>query len=390
MRAVTYQGPGNMQVKEVDDPKIIEPTDIIIKVTLSAICGSDLHIYDGYNPAMKKNDIMGHEFMGVAIEIGKKVKKIKKGDKVIIPFTISCGKCLFCKNELWSLCENTNPSKKAAEAIYGYSGAALYGYSHVYGGIPGGQAEYARVLMADVNAYKVPDNIPDEKLLFLTDVFATGYMSAEFALSGTEINTIAIWGCGPVGQFAIKSAFLQGAKRVIAIDKVPERLKMAKKSGAEVINYEKDRDIVEKLKKMTGRLGPDAVIDAVGLEAEGTGIEKIVEKTKHNLRLQTDRTAAIRDAIQACRKGGIVSIPGVYAGFLDKFPLGSAFAKGLEFKMGQCHVLKYTDKLLDLIKKGKIDPSFVITHKLPLDKAPDGYRMFRDKTDKCIKVVLVS
>jgi threonine dehydrogenase-like Zn-dependent dehydrogenase len=388
MKAVIFHDADDMRVENVADPKIQQPTDAILKVTLTAICGSDLHFYDGYNPTMKKGDIVGHEFMGEIVEVGSRVKKLKKGDRVIIPFPISCGSCFYCKNNLWSLCDNTNPNKDIAEGMYGFSGAGIYGYSHLYGGISGGQAEYVRVLFADVNAFKVPESLPDEKVLFLTDIFPTGYMAAEHALSGVDIETIAIFGCGPVGQFAIRSAVLLGAKRVIAIDKLPERLKMAQDAGAEIVNFEEDHDIVEKLKEMTKRQGPDAVIDAVGLEADGTGIEKIYEKTKHTLKLQTDRSAALRDAIQACRKGGIVSIPGVYSGFIDKFPLGAAFAKGLEFHMGQCHVHRYVEKLLELVEKGKIDPSFVITHRLPLEEAPAGYKMFRDKEDKCIKIVL--
>lgn len=388
MRALVFHDSDDVRVETVPDPKIQVPTDIILKVTSTAICGSDLHLFDGYNPTMKKGDILGHEFMGEVVELGKTVKKIKKGDRVIIPFPISCGMCFYCKNNLWSLCDNTNPNKKIAEGLYGFSGAGIYGYSHAYGGIPGGQSEYVRVINGDVNAFKIPSTLTDEKVLFLTDIFPTGYMAADFALQGVGIETIAIFGCGPVGQFAIKSAFLLGAKRVIAIDKVPERLALAKKSGAEIINYEKDTDVVQKLKDMTKGIGPDSVIDAVGLEADGTGLEKVVEKTKHTLKLQTDRIAALRDCIQACRKGGVVSIVGVYAGFLDKFPLGSAFAKGLTLRMGQAHVHRYLGTLLKLIEMKKIDPSFVITHRLPLDEAPHAYKLFRDKKDKCIKVVL--
>jgi threonine dehydrogenase-like Zn-dependent dehydrogenase len=388
MKAVVFHDADDIRIEEVPNPKIIEPTDALLKVTSTAICGSDLHLFDGMNLTMKKGDILGHEFMGEIVEIGKSVKKIKTGDRVIIPFPICCGRCFYCKNDLWSLCENTNPNKKLAEGMYGYSGAALYGYSHLYGGISGGQAEYVRVINADVNAFKVPDSLPDEKVLFLTDIFPTGYMAAEFAMSGININTVAVFGCGPVGQFAIRSAFLLGAKRVIAIDRVKERLDMAELAGAEIVDIENNHDIVEKLKSMTDRQGPDAVVDAVGMEAEGTGAEKFIDKTKSTLKIQPDRPAALRDSIQACRKGGVVSIPGVYSGFIDKFPMGVAFAKGLELRMGQCHVHKYVKKLLKLIEDGTIDPSFVITHTLPLTEAPHAYKIFRDKEDKCIKVVL--
>jgi threonine dehydrogenase-like Zn-dependent dehydrogenase len=368
MKAVTFNDADDIEVKEVPDPQIQEPTDALLKVTLCAICGSDLHLYDGYNPTMKKGDILGHEFMGEIIDVGKSVKKIKKGDKVVIPFNIACGKCFYCKNELWSLCDTTNPNKEIAEGMYGYSPAALYGYSHMLGGIPGGQAQYVRVINADVNAFKLPKDIPDEKLLFLGDIFPTGYMAAENAMRGIDIKTVAVFGCGPVGQMTIISLKLLGAKRIIAIDKEPERLKMAEQNGAETFNYNKDNDVVEKLKKLTEGKGPDATIDAVGLEADGT--------------------AALRDAIQACRKGGVVSIPGVYSGFVNNIPMGSAMNKGLTFYMGQTHVHRYVNKLLKLIEMGKVDPSFVITHRLSIDDAEKGYKMFRDKEDNCIKVVL--
>lgn len=388
MKAVVYRGAGSVAVEEVPDPVIEEPTDAIIRVTSTAICGSDLHLYDGYNPTMKKGDILGHEFMGEVIQTGKKVKRLRKGDRIIVPFPICCGTCFWCAHDLWSLCENTNPNGKMMEKAYGYSTAALYGYSHLFGGIPGGQAQYARVLNADVNAFIVPKDLPDEKVLFLTDIFPTGYMAAENAMRGVDIKTVAVFGCGPVGQFAIRSLFLLGAKRVIAIDRVPERLAMAKAGGAETINFDKEKEIVERLKKMTAGRGPDAAIDAVGLEATGHGIGAAYDKAKQAVRLQTDRPTALRQVIQSCRKGGVVSVPGVYAGVVDKFPMGPAFNKGLTFYMGQTHVHKYLARLLDHIKRGDIDPSFVITHRVPLERAPDMYRIFRDKEDKCIKVVL--
>lgn len=388
MKAVVYHGTKDIRVDTIADPIIQEQSDMIIKVTLTAICVSDLHLYDGYNPTMKEGDILGHEFMGEVVEIGHEVKKFKKGDKVIIPFPICCGQCFYCKSELWSLCENTNPNKEMAEKMYGFSGAALYGYSHLYGGIAGGQAQYVRVLLADVNGYKVPSDIPDEKLLFLTDIFPTGYMAAENAMKGKRIETVAVFGCGPVGQFTIKSAFALGAKRVVAIDRVPERLALAEQSGAEPVNFMEDTDIVEKLKTMTNRQGPDAVIDAVGMEASGPGMANLYDKVKQTFMLESDRPVALRQSIQCCRKGGVVSIPGVYTGVIDKYPMGSAFAKGLEFYMGQTHVHKYLDILFSMVQDNKIDPSFIISHRLPLDEAPRGYKIFRDKEEKCTKVVL--
>jgi threonine dehydrogenase-like Zn-dependent dehydrogenase len=388
MKAVVFRGRKKVSVEDVPMPKIQAPTDVILKVTSTAICGSDLHLYNGYNPAMKKGDILGHEFMGVVVEKGKSVKKLKIGDKVIVPFPISCGKCFYCKKELPSLCDLSNPKKKLQEKAYGTSGAAIYGYSELYGGIQGGQAEYVRVLYADHNAFVVPKGIADEKLLFLTDIFPTGYMAAEYAMEGESIETVAVFGCGPVGQFAIRSAFILGAKRVIAIDKEPERLAMAREAGAETVNFDKEEHLVEKLKRMTDGRGPDAVIDAVGLEAVGHGFGAAYDKAKQTVRLQTDRPTALRQVIQSCRKGGNVSIVGVYAGVVDKFPIGSAFGKGLHMHMGQAQVHKYLDTLFDLIKKGKIDPSFVVTHVLPLEEAPEAYQMFNDKEDDCIKVVL--
>ncbi len=388
MKAVVFKGVGKVSVDEVPMPRIEKQSDVILKVTNTAICGSDLHLYDGYNPSMKAGDILGHEFMGVIAEVGEKVTRFKVGDRVLIPFPICCGACFYCREGLWSLCENSNPDKKKAEALYGYSGAALYGYSHLYGGIPGGQAEFVRVLDADVNAFHVPPDIKDEKALFLTDIFPTGYMAAENAMQGTRIETVAIFGAGPVGQFTIKSLFLLGARRVIAIDKVQERLAMAAASGAEIIDFGDEKDIVEALKRRTGNQGPDAVVDAAGMEASGHGVADFFDKITQEVMIQQDRPTALRDVIQSCRKGGVVSIPGVYSGFIDRFPMGSAFAKGLTLRMGQTHVHSYLDKLAQLILDGRIDPSFVITHRLPLSDAPKAYRMFRDKENSCIKVVM--
>lgn len=388
MKALVYHGANNVSVDSVPDPEIKNPTDIIIKTTRSAICGSDLHLYGGMIPTVEEGDIFGHEFMGEVVEVGKSVKKFKKGDKVLVPFPISCGECFYCKHRLFSLCDRSNPNKEIAEGVMGFSPAALYGYTHMLGGIPGGQAQLVRVLYADANAYKVPKDMPDEKVLFLTDIFPTGYMAAENALRGVEIETVAVFGLGPVGQFTVWSLLHLGAKRVIGIDKVPERLQMAKDLGAEVVNYDIDKDIVEKLKEMTERQGPDAVVDAVGMEATGAGPGTLYDKAKQAIKIESDRPIALRLAIQACRKGGVVSIPGVYSGLVDKLPMGSAMNKAITFRMGQTHVHKYLDTLFDLVQKGKVDPTFVITHRLPLEDAPAAYRVFRDKDDECIKVVL--
>lgn len=387
MKAVCWQGANDVRVETVPDPKILNPRDAIIKITSTAICGSDLHLYDGFIPTMEKGDILGHEFMGEVVEIGSGVNNIKVGDRVVVPFTISCGNCFFCNRDLWSLCDNSNPNAWIAEKLMGHSPAGLFGYSHMLGGYAGGQAEYARVPFADVGLFKIPDGLTDEQVLFLTDIFPTGYMAAENCrIQAGDI--VAVWGCGPVGQFAIKSAFLLGAERVIAIDRIPERLRLAESySGAETINYE-EVDPGEAVKEMTGGRGPDAVIDAVGMEAHSTDVMGLYDKVKQAVRLETDRPTALRQVILACRKGGNVSIPGVYGGFLDKIPMGAAFNKGLTFRMGQTHVHKYLRPLLEHVQKGEIDPSFVITHKLPLEQAPHGYEIFKHKKENCIKVVL--
>ncbi|MBD2298887.1 zinc-dependent alcohol dehydrogenase [Nostoc sp. FACHB-190] len=387
MKAVCWNGANDVRVETVPDPKIINPRDAIIKITSTAICGSDLHIYDGYIPTMQKGDILGHEFMGEVVELGSEVKNVKIGDRVVVPFTISCGNCFFCQRDLWSLCDNSNPNAWLVELQMGHSPAGLFGYSHLFGGYAGGQAEYVRVPFADVGLFKIPDHLTDEQVLFLTDIFPTGYMAAENC--NIQLGDIvAVWGCGPVGQFAIKSAFLLGAERVIAIDRIPERLQMAKEQGkAEVLNYE-EVDIGEALKELTGGRGPDACIDAVGMEAHGTDAMAFYDKVKQAVRLETDRPTALRQVILAAGKGGHVSIAGVYGGFLDKIPMGSAMNKGLTFKMGQTHVHRYLKPLLNHIENGDLDPSFVITHTLPLDQAPHGYQIFKEKKDNCIKVVL--
>jgi threonine dehydrogenase-like Zn-dependent dehydrogenase len=336
---------------------------------------------------MMKGDILGHEFMGEVVELGSAVTNLKVGDRVVVPFTIACGKCFFCKKGLWSACDNSNPNAAMAETLYGFSGSGLFGYSHMMGGYAGGQAEYVRVPFADVGPIKIPDGLDDEQVLFLSDIFPTGYMAAENC-NIQRGDTVAVWGCGPVGQFAIKSAYLLGAERVIAIDDNPDRLRMAAEDGrAETLNFA-DEDIYEKLRSMTGGMGPDACIDAVGLEAHGHTLDAIYDRAKAAMFMATDRPHALRQAIYACRKGGTVSVPGVYGGFLDKFPFGSAFAKGLTFKMGQTHVHKYLPQLLELVQLGQIDPSFVITHRVSLEDAADAYSTFKQQNDGCIKVVL--
>ncbi len=385
MKAVCWYGKKDVRVENVPEPKLITKRDAIIKTTLTAICGSDLHLYHGVIPTMKEGDILGHEFMGEVVEVGTEVPNLKKGDRVVVPFCIACGNCFFCRNQMTSLCDNSNPNAAMADKLYGSSGAGLFGYSHLYGGYAGGQAQYVRVPFADVGPMKVPDSVSDEQALFLTDIFPTGYMAAENC-NIRQGDVIAVWGCGPVGQFAIRSAFLLGAERVIAIDNVESRLALAKKSGAEALNYD-DGDVEEKLRTMTAGRGPDSCIDAVGLEAHGTSIDALYDYAKMAVKLETDRTYALRQAIYACRKGGTVSIPGVYGGVVDKFPLGVAFGKGLTFKMGQTNVHRYLKPLMQRVENGEIDPSFVITHRLALEDGADGYSTF-DGQDTCIKVVL--
>ncbi len=387
MKAVCWNGITDVRVETVPDPQILNPRDAIVKITSTAICGSDLHLYDGYIPTMEKGDILGHEFMGEVVELGSEVKHLQKGDRVVVPFPIGCGNCFYCKRELWSLCDNSNPNAAMAAELWGYSPSGIFGYSHLTGGYAGGQAEYARVPFADVGPIKVPDNLTDEQVLFLSDIYPTGYMAAENC-NIQPGDVVAIWGCGPVGQFAIKSAYLLGAERVIAIDQVPERLRMAEEQGkAETINFGEEQ-VIERLKELTGGRGPDACIDAVGLEAHGVSLDTIYDRVKAATFMATDRPHVLREAIQACRKGGTVSVPGVYGGFVDKLPFGAAMNKGLTFKMGQTHVQRYLRPLLDLVQKGDIDPAFVITHRLPLDDAPHAYKIFKQKEDNCIKVVL--
>ena len=387
MRAVCWAGKNKVEVATVSDPEIVNPRDAIVKVSLTAICGSDLHLYDGYIPTMKEGDVLGHEFMGEVVEIGSEVKNLARGDWVVVPFAIACGRCFFCKRQLFSLCDNTNPNAWMADLAYGHSGAGLFGYSHLYGGYSGGQAEYVRVPFADVGPVKIDEPLRDEQVLFLSDIFPTGYMAAENC-SIQPGDTVAVWGCGPVGLFAIKSAYMLGAERVIAIDRIPERLEKAHmECGAEVIDY-MTQNVQGALLELTGGLGPDACIEAVGMESHGVSVDAMYDRAKVALMLETDRPHPLRQAIQACRKGGVVSIPGVYGGVIDKFPIGAAFAKGLTLRMGQTNVQKYMRPLLERIRRGDIDPSFVITHKLTLDDAPAAYPTFRDKKDRCIKVVM--
>jgi threonine dehydrogenase-like Zn-dependent dehydrogenase len=387
MKAVCWFGKQDVRVQQVPDPKILNPRDCIVRITRTAICGSDLHLYDGFIPTMEQGDILGHEFMGEVVEVGSEVKKLKNGDRVVVPFTIACGNCFFCKQQLWSLCDNTNPNAYMAEALYGYSGSALYGYSHMYGGYAGGQAQYARVPFADVGPIKIPDGMPDEQVLFLSDIFPTGYQAAE----NCDIKpgqVVAVWGCGPVGLFAIRSAQLLGAGRVIGIDRFPERLQLAEQSGAETLNYEEVQDLIEALKELTGGRGPDACIDAVGMEAHGHSIDALMDEAKQTFRIEMDRPMVLRQCIQACRKGGVVSIPGVYGGFLDKIPFGAAFGKGLTLRMGQTHMMRYMQPLLERIEKGEIDPRFLITHRVSIDDVPSMYDTFLKKQDHCVKVVI--
>lgn len=386
MKALCWNGTKNVRVGNVPDPKIINPNDAIIRVTATAICGSDLHLYDGTIPTMMAGDILGHEFMGEVVEVGREVKSLKVGDKAVVPFTISCGRCFFCESDLWSLCDNTNPNAWMNEAANGFTTAGLFGYSHLYGGYAGGQAEYVRVPFADVGPLKVPKDVPDEKVLFLSDIFPTAWMAAENA-NIQPGDTVAIWGAGPVGLLAVRSAYLQGAAKVISIDCYPNRLRLASAAQAETLNF-REVDVYEALNDMTGGRGPDGCIDCVGLEAYGHTADALYDYAKTALFLATDRPHALRQAIRCCRKGGTVSIPGVYGGVLDKFPLGAAFAKGLTFKMGQTHMHRYMKPLLARILKGEIDPSFIITHRLRLDDAAEGYATFKKHQNDCIKVVM--
>jgi threonine dehydrogenase-like Zn-dependent dehydrogenase len=387
MKANCWIGKRDVRVETVPDPQILNQHDAIVKITSTAICGSDLHLYNGFIPTMESGDILGHEFMGEVVETGRDVKKLKKGDRVVVPFPIACGGCFSCQHGMTSLCENSNPNAWMAEKLFGHSPSGLFGYSHMLGGYAGGQAEYARVPFADVGPVKIPEGLSDDQVLFLSDIFPTGYMGAEMC-NIQPGDTVAVWGCGPVGQFAMKSAFLLGAERVIAIDRFPDRLAMAHdKVGAEVLNYE-EVNIYDALKEMTGGRGPDACIDAVGMEAHAPGLQYAYDRAKQALMLETDRPIALRQAIMTCRNGGTISVIGVYGGFIDKFPMGSLMNRSLTMRTGQCHVHRYLQPLLKRIMDGEIDPSFVITHHMRLEDAPEGYATFLNKEDNCVKIVL--
>lgn len=388
MKALCWEAKHDVAIKKVREPKILRPDDAIIKITSAAICGSDLHLYNGYVPTMKKGDILGHENMGFVVEVGPMVKKLKVGDKIVVPFDIGCGKCHHCEAEEFSACDNSNPNRYMADAMYGHGGAGLFGFSHLNGGYAGGQAEYLRVPYADTNSLVVPKDIEDDKVLFLSDICPTGYMAA-LNCNIKPGDTVAIWGAGPVGQMAIRSAFLLGAERVISIDHVQSRLGLAEAAGAECVNFDETEDgILDEIAFLTGGVGPDSCLDAVGLEAHGHTVTAMMDRAKAAIGLATDRPDVLRQAIQSCRKAGTVSIPGVYAAFLDKIPFGAAFAKGLKFNMGQTHTQKYMAPLLELILEGKIDPSVIISHRIRIDDGPEAYRSFNANKEEVRKVVI--
>jgi threonine dehydrogenase-like Zn-dependent dehydrogenase len=387
MRALCWHGVNDVRVDNVPDPSILNPRDAIVRITSTAICGSDLHLMDGYVPTMEKGDIMGHEFMGEVVELGREVKNLKVGDRVVVPFPIACGNCFFCDETLFSCCENSNPNAWMAEKMYGHHVSGIFGYSHLTGGYAGGQAQYARVPFADVGPIKVPEGMTDEQVLFLSDILPTGYFAADLC-DIKKGQVVAVWGCGPVGQFAIQSAYMMGAERVIAIDRFPERLRMARElGGAETLDYE-EVDILDALKTMTGGRGPDACIDAVGMEAHGLGLPYAYDRVKQAMRMESERPIAFRQALMSVRNGGTVSVVGVYGGFMDKMPLGAVMNRALTIKSGQAPVQRYMRPLLERIQKGEIKPEAIITHRLSLDDAPMGYQMFKEKENECVKVVL--
>ena len=387
MRALAWHGTHDVRVDTVPDPEIVNPKDAVIRITSTAICGSDLHLYDGVIPSMKSGDILGHEFMGEVVETGPE-SSLEKGQRVVVPFTISCGSCFFCQKQQYSACDNTNPVEKQdmSEKLYGHAMCGIFGYSHMTGGYSGGQAEYARVPFSNVGPIVVPDGMDDDQVLFLSDILPTGWMGAENA-EIEEGDTVAVWGCGPVGLFAVQSARIMGAERVIAIDHHPHRLQLAKEQGAEIIDFRRT-DVREALMEMTGGIGPDAVIDAVGMEAHGFAADNLIDQVKQKVGVGIDRAAALKQAILAVRKGGRVSMPGVYGGMADKFPLGAFMEKGLQLKTGQTHVQRYLKPLLEKIQAGEIDTTWLISHRLPLEEAPKGYENFKNNQDEWTKVVL--
>jgi threonine dehydrogenase-like Zn-dependent dehydrogenase len=388
MRALTWHGKHDVRIETVPDPEIINPRDAIVRITATAICGSDLHLYDHYIPTLKAGDILGHEFMGEVVAVGEGNKKLKVGQKVVVPFVIACGQCFFCQRQQFSACDNSNPAETAykSEVLYGYAMTGAFGYAHLTGGYSGGQAEYVRVPYADIGPIVVPPDVEDEKVLFLSDILPTGWMAAENCEIEPD-DTVVVWGCGPVGLFSVESAFAQGAGVVIAVDHYPHRLDLAKQRGAQVINFD-EVDVREALLEMTGGIGPDACIDAVGMESHGYSADNALDKAKAALSLVTDRIHGLRQVILACRKGGRVSVPGVYGGVADKFPIGALMEKGLSVKTGQTHVQRYSSKLLEMILEEKLDTTFLISHRMPLEQGPDGYRMFKEQQNEVTKVVL--
>ena len=386
MKALCWIGKGDVRIEEVPEPSIVNPRDAIVRVSSTAICGSDLHLLGGFIPTLQRGDVLGHEFMGEVVEVGSAVRDLAVGDRVIVPFPIACGACWYCRQDLHSLCDNSNPNAWMAEELFGHSPAGIFGYSHLLGGYAGGQAELVRVPFADVGPLKIGPELSDEQVLLLTDVIPTGWMAAEQADIGRG-DVVAIWGCGPVGQFALRAAQLLGASSVIAIDRVDSRLRMAQRHGAHVLNYE-EVQVQSALRDLTGGRGPDVCIDAVGLEAHGTGPLALYDRVATSVRFETDRSTALREALLACRKGGTVSIAGVYGGYLDKVPLGAAFNKALRLRMGQTHVHRYLRPLLERVRRGELDGREIITHHMPLAEAPEAYEIFRDKQDECMKVVL--
>lgn len=387
MKALTWHGKHDIRCERVPDPGIEHPRDAIVKVSACAICGSDLHLFDGFMPGMKSGDIMGHEFMGEVVEVGKENTALRPWDRVVIPFTIICGQCDQCRRGNFSVCERSNRNAEQASKMFGHTTAGLFGYSHITGGYPGGQAEYVRVPFADTTHIRVPDTLTDEQVLFLGDILPTGWQAAaQCDIEPTD--TVAVWGAGPVGQMAIISALLMGARQVIVIDRVPERLAMAQQKGAIPINFDEE-SVLERLGDLTQGKGPEKCIDAVGMEAHVTrSLDSVYDRVKQAVMLETDRAHVLREMIYVCRPGGTLSVPGVYGGIVDKFPIGASMNKGLTWRMGQTHVNRWTDDLLQRISNGQIDPSFVITHTVGLEDGPDMYKTFREKQDGCIKVVL--